>query len=253
MSDVVKDEQLDQGKPAEQQEGSKKKRPKMSRGKFWGIIAVVVVVVAVAGGGAWHWHEQPSFCAAFCHNMDQYLATYEQRPDVAGFDKYGNSVVNTSTELAVAHRTNMTTAKSDFRCMDCHHPIIKDQITEVTEWIPGNYYDPLYEPTLKELTKNWGVEDATEFCANENCHAYLLGEDGKLNREKLAKTTANREFNPHEMHHENLNMQCSTCHKGHRASVLACTSCHQHENVEVPYGWLTQKESNELMAKTFGS
>ena len=48
-------------------------------------------------------------------------------------------------------------------------------------------------------------------------------------------------------------MQCTTCHKGHRASVVACTGCHEHENVAVPDGWLTYQQSQDLMAKSFGN
>lgn len=43
-------------------------------------------------------------------------------------------------------------------------------------------------------------------------------------------------------HHEEL--ECTTCHKAHRASVMYCTQC--HAQAEVPEGWLSMAESNNL-------
>ena len=49
-------------------------------------------------------------------------------------------------------------------------------------------------------------------------------------------------YNPHEAHH--MELECTTCHKAHRASVMYCTQC--HAQAEVPEGWLSMGESNEL-------
>ena len=39
-------------------------------------------------------------------------------------------------------------------------------------------------------------------------------------------------------------IECSECHKAHRASVMYCTQC--HSEAEVPEGWLTVAEANKL-------
>ena len=50
------------------------------------------------------------------------------------------------------------------------------------------------------------------------------------------------EFNPHKAQHGEI--ECSECHKAHRASVMYCTQC--HSEAEVPEGWLTVAEANKL-------
>lgn len=61
----------------------------------------MLAVVIVGGVGMYQWHETPQFCAAFCHNMDQYLDTYEQEQGSAGTDKYGNQVANTNAMITL--------------------------------------------------------------------------------------------------------------------------------------------------------
>ena len=223
----------------------KQKRPRNKK-KILGTLAIVVVVFAAAGFGFYTWHEQPSFCAAFCHNMDQYLETYEQEQGVEGFDKYGNEMENTNAAMSTLHRANMTTAKPTITCLMCHEPTLPEQASEGIAFVTGNYLDPLDERVGYDLTR-WHNADATTFCANENCHSYLLGEDGLVDRSKLEHVTASMEFNPHDTHHANAQMTCTNCHKGHRASVMQCTSCHEHEDVAVPDGWLTAEEDQQLM------
>ena len=75
-------------------------RLKRKSNKKLGIITAVVLVIAVAGVGFWAWHETPGFCAAFCHNMDEYLYTYNEQQGVGGVDKYGNAVKNTNAMMA---------------------------------------------------------------------------------------------------------------------------------------------------------
>lgn len=230
----------------------KKKRKKMSRKKFWSIIGIVVVVLVIAGAGMWKWHEEPSFCSTFCHIEADYVANYSQEQGVQGTDKYGNPVSNTNAMMSVLHRSNDTTAKPEIKCVDCHVPNMEELAHDGVNFVSGNYYLPRTERDGAALMK-WDGKESSQLCANENCHSYLLGADGKVDRKKLEKTTAGMEFNPHDTHHANLEMQCTTCHKGHRASVVACTGCHEHENVEVPDGWLTYQQSQDLMAKSFGN
>lgn len=197
----------------------------------WPIIAgVVAVILVAAGAGFWVWHEQPSFCGAICHTpMDNYLATYEAPLSQPTTDKWGNEVADSSSMLAAVHGASGDT------CMDCHVPTMSEQISEGGAWLTGNYEFPLIERSADELTEASG-RDADELCLNEACH--------NLAREDLAQITADMGiYNPHDPHHTEL--ACTTCHKAHRASVMYCTQC--HAQAEVPEGWISAGESNELI------
>ncbi|MDO4182999.1 MAG: cytochrome c3 family protein [Coriobacteriia bacterium] len=241
--ELPKTEQAENAAPAEKST----KKPKTKK-KLGIVVAVIVVVVAVAGVGFWKWHETPEFCAAICHFQDPYLEGYQQEQNTAGVDKYGNQVSNTNAMMSTLHRTTQTQVWTTIACMDCHHPVIAQQISEGITWVSGNYYDPLTEKTTADLTHWEGtVEDA--FCANANCHAYLVGEDGMVDRDKLEKTTWSLDFNPHSTHHEGIQPSCTECHKGHRASVNMCTAC--HDEATLPAGWISYQESADLMSKVF--
>ena len=67
-----------------------------------------------------------------------------------------------------------------------------------------------------------------------------------MTREELTEKTADREFNPHVMQHDNYD--CSTCHKAHRASIYYCTKCHSEAADDLPAGWLTMKDAEKLGA-----
>ena len=229
-----------------------KKKRERSPKRLWTTIGVVALVVAVAGFGFYQWHEQPSFCASFCHNMDEYLFTYSEEQGVAGTDKYGNEVSNTNAMMSTLHRANQTTALPTITCLMCHVPTIPEQMDEGIKMVTGNYYDPLDERIGDGLT-HWRGVDSTAFCANENCHAYLLGEDGLVDRKKLEHATANRDFNPHDTYQAAQQMECTNCHKGHRASTIVCTGCHEHENVELPDGWVSYPESQQILMQAFNA
>lgn len=224
---------------------TKNASPSKKRKKRGAVIGVIVAVLVVAGVGFYQWHETPGFCAAFCHNMDQYLDTYEEPQNTVGYDKYGNQVSNTNAMMSTLHRQNATTGKSDITCMDCHHAIVGEQVSEGIGWATGNYLDPLDERVGDDLTKWWG-EPGGRFCVNENCHAYLLDGNGGINRDRLEASTVWMDFNPHSQHHGDMQIACTECHKGHRASVYMCTGC--HDDIEVPDGWITYQENQELMA-----
>ena len=72
--------------------------------------------------------------------MDEYLDTYAHEKGVAGVDKWGNEVSNTSAMVATLHASNATTGKSTVACMDCHHAVIGQQVSEGVHWVTGNYY-----------------------------------------------------------------------------------------------------------------
>lgn len=193
------------------------------------IAGVAVAIVIVAGAGFWVWHEQPSFCGAICHTpMDNYLATYEADLNEPTTDKWGNEVTDPHSMLAAYH------GKLGNTCMDCHIPTLGEQVSEGGAWLTGNYAFPLVERTANELTETSGREP-DELCLNEACH--------NITRDDLVEKTAEMGiYNPHEAHH--MELECTTCHKAHRASVMYCTQC--HAQAEVPEGWLSMGESNNL-------
>ena len=203
------------------------KRP---RKRWTTAVAVVAVVLVVAGAGLWAWHEQPSFCSAICHNpMDPYLPTYEAEPGQPTADKWGNEVADAAGLMAASHR-----AENGDTCMSCHVPTLGEQISEGMTWVSGDYYDPLSERNLDDLTAARGVE-GDEFCLNEACHNYT--------RDELVELTSDRAFNPHVAQHEER--ECSDCHKAHRSSVMVCAQC--HTEAEIPQGWISPVEDAMLM------
>lgn len=206
-----------------------KKKPK----KAVIIAGVVAAVVVVAGAGFFVWHEQPSFCAAICHDpMDPYLATYEAESTEGAEDKYGNTV-DGSTMLAAVHRVD-----AEATCLSCHEPTMSQQVNEGLAWVSGDFSSPLEERTLSELAEAQGKK-YDEFCLNEACHE-LLDRDG------LATVTSHLERNYHDQEsapHGEV-AECGDCHKAHTQSVVMCTQC--HADAEVPDGWLTYKEYQAL-------
>lgn len=203
----------------------------MGKRKRLGItLGCVVAVLVLAGAGLTVWHEQPSFCAAICHDpMDSYLPTYEATPGESATDKWGNDVEDASSMLAAVHGEVGKT------CMDCHVPQLGEQMTEGLEWVTGNYDSPLGERTATQLLEARGIENSDEFCMNDSCHPYT--------RDDLEKKTAwMGKINPHTPQHGE--QKCTTCHKAHRTSVNYCTQC--HTDAVVPDGWIDYTESKRL-------
>lgn len=204
--------------------------PKKKKTKKLAIIGAICVVIIAAGIGFWTWHEQPSFCNAICHSpMDPYLPTYEAESGQAAVDKWGDEVVDGSYMLASVHRT-----EADARCMTCHVPVISEQVGEAFTWIAGDYYDPLDERTLDDLTEARG-SDPDEFCLNSACHDVTRSDLEQLTKDKY-------KFNPHTPQHGA--QDCTACHKAHRQSVLLCTEC--HTEAVVPDGWVSADEGKKL-------
>lgn len=224
------------------------------KGKKWAVLAVVVAIVAVAGAGLWKWHEMPSFCASLCHIEQTYVDNYMQDQGVSGTDKYGNEVSNTNAMMATLHRETKATAKPEILCVDCHIPNMMELAHDGVSYTTGNYVMPRDERSAERLM-SWDGLEGSQFCVNDTCHVYLRGADGLVDKTELAKSTEAKAaitgFNPHEQHHEGIDMSCTSCHKGHRASVVMCTSCHEHEDITLPDGWITAAESNELMSEQF--
>ena len=222
------------------QEGQEEQKKPKNKKKIGIIVGTIAVVVVVAGIGLFVWHEQPSFCGAICHTpMDEYLATYSAPLGESTTDKWGNEVEDSSAMMATLHAASEADGGADADCLSCHDAVFSEQVTEGINWLIGNYYDPLNERTTDDLTEPVADKDGESFCLNEDCH--------DLTRDDLIELTADLgEYNPHlEQHGET---ECSDCHKGHRASVNACTEC--HTTAYVPDGWLTVEEEEELLIYT---
>lgn len=214
------------------------------RKKRWIVLGAVVAVLVVAGAGFWVWHEQPSFCNAICHTpMDPHLATYEGQSGQPGVDKWGNTVEDAGVMLAVSHKE-----LDDATCLSCHVPTIQEQIDEGLHWVGGNYLYPLEERTLTTLNKYRQLENPEEFCLNDACHHVNDAGEALLAREDLARETADMgERNPHVVEANHQILECSDCHKAHRAPVMACSRC--HDDAEIPEGWLSAEEAAQLSAE----
>lgn len=226
--------------------------PKKKRTKKLAIVGVVIVTLAAAGAGMAVWHESPSFCSTMCHIEDTYVDNYMQEQGAPGVDKYGCAVSNTNAMMAVLHRNTKATAKPEIVCVDCHVPNFAELAHDGMNYVTGNYPMPRDERTATRLM-SWDGKPGESFCANGKCHVYLLGDDGMLDFGKLEASTKSRAFNPHERYHENLALDCTACHKGHRASTVVCTGCHEHEMVELPDGWVPYAESRQAMANVFNA
>lgn len=223
------DNKEDISKKSQETDSKKAHKSRFSR-KAIVTVCTVCAVLVVAFAGFWAWHEQPSFCNAICHDpMDPYLPTYEASSGASAVDKWGNEVEDGAGLMAAVHRED-----ADATCMSCHVPTLSEQIGEGVNWITGNFYSPLDERSLNDLTEARGVEKE-EFCLNESCH--------NLSRSDLIELTADEyEFNPH--HGQHGAQDCTACHKAHRESVMLCTEC--HSEAEVPEGWVSAQEGKEM-------
>lgn len=196
------------------------------------IVGAVVAAIVVCGCGMWVWHEQPGFCNAFCHTpMDPYVETYYAQADGAATDKWGNAVTNADAMMAAPH------AQAGVTCLDCHIPSLEQQVGEAREEVTGGYDYPLQEQTVKVLLQDSGrAGNSDTMCLASGCH--------DLTRADLTELTADMPRNPHSWQHGEI--ECDTCHKSHRASVLACTQCHEDAEFELPSGWVDWTEAQHI-------
>ena len=78
------------------------------------------MLAAASGLGLWQYHQQPKFCAAVCHVMDPYLASWSE-----------------SEFLVSAH------ADEGLACLDCHEASLEEQLHEAKVFVTNQYEDPL--------------------------------------------------------------------------------------------------------------
>jgi cytochrome c nitrite reductase small subunit len=111
--------------------------------------------------------------------------------------------------LAYAH------AEENITCLECHEPTIQQQMEEGIKFVTKDYENPLQE---RKFDQEWCLR----------CH-----EHGSY--EELTQRTEELELNPHDSHYGE--MECSICHKVHRASEDYCAQC--HDPVATGTGWIT--------------
>jgi hypothetical protein len=160
-------------------------------------IVIVLIVGMVTGGVVWH--QKPSFCAT-CHTpMKSYVDGY----------KSGNKSL-----MITMHATG----KTALVCLDCHKPTIKEQLTEASRWITGNYDFPL----------NHQAFGTRRFCLSPGCHVEA----------DIIKATKDYggavSYNQHDPRHGKL--ECYRCHSMHGQSSFMCNQCH---NLKLPDGWVS--------------
>lgn len=184
-------------------------KAKRSKRKWPLVLGIVAFAFIVAGTGLWIWHETPGFCGTVCHDT---MYSY-----VEGFEE--------SDYLVHDH------AEAGLVCLDCHEPVIEDQLKELQVQLSGNYRTPLAQ-----------METDDSFCLRDGCHTresietatsdYTAPSGEKVNPHS---TTVADKFsdsdNPHEISGNTIS--CSNCHTSHRKSAgigYCYEACHHAKN-----------------------
>lgn len=193
------------------------------------IIAVTVLAVAGLAIGAVKWHETPGFCAAFCHNMKPYLASYTgERKSQDG-----------TALLAQSH------ALQGITCLNCHEAKVDQQVQELITYVKGDYPTPLEQRAFPDdfclrchgtredviaRTANYQVKYtiSADLQARLAAAGYDLSQHTNINPHSILLNTAN----PNNPHGAGATLiQCSRCHSMHNESpkLDTCYSCHHTE------------------------
>lgn len=167
--------------------GTKNKKKFFTKKKVLIGIGLLIVVMFGSGFAVLKASENPSFCG-FCHNMDSYLASYEE-----------------GSLLAKKH------ADEDIGCQDCHEETLGKKIKKGVKFVTGNYETPMEK-------RDFGT---MEFCLD--CH----NDPEKVEKDfetVKAETVFEDGSNPHENH--NGDLDCNVCHNMHQKSEVLCQDCH---------------------------
>ena len=117
-------------------------------------------------------------------------------------------------------------ATSAIPCQTCHPRTIGELLGEIVTYARGEYEAPLQEQ-----------KHPLEECFQ--CHGSY---------EEVIQSTEGLELNPHDSHISEISeMECSICHKMHRASEDYCAQC--HGPVATGLGWTTEvSPTTEVLA-----
>jgi len=196
-NDSVLDSTETDADSAEPDAAEEKETPKKKRSKkkLLIVLGVIGVVLVALGIGGVAWHSTPGFCSTVCHSP--------MAPYVEGFYSGDTKL------LVTAH------AEEGEECLDCHKATLGEQLSEAMSWISGNFTDPL--PMTKTGTRAFCLE----------CHD---SEEIKLATVNYNGTARN----PHDSHYGD-SLECFSCHRVHRESVMYCNSC--HPDIRGPEDW----------------
>lgn len=168
-------------------------------------LGIIILISGLATGGI-IWHKQPGFCDS-CHTpMNTYVEDY---------------YAGDSTRMITRHASG----DSIYKCVECHHSTIGEQLREGVLWLTGNYTYPLE-------TREIGTRS---FCLSSGCH-----EEAKI-IEATSKHNTSFSFSQHEPRHGK--QECYTCHSMHGESVYTCNQCH---SFELPEGWISPQPNGVI-------
>lgn len=164
------------------------------------LVALVLVGfagVAVVWGHFWDFQvgTPSSETCGSCHILEDYVNT-----------------LTDSTMLASNH------ARNDIGCVDCHAYDLDQQLTETIAYLQGDYDQPFFRAKY---------EMDTCFA----CHEHQSYDQLAWRTTDLGVTDAQaggHDANPHQPPHYS-ELECHTCHRMHRPSVLLCSECHAYE------------------------
>jgi hypothetical protein len=189
--------------------------------------AVTVVMAGLVTGGL-VWHQKPGFCG-ICHTpMNSFVEGYRSGDKTLMVTSHatGKSILHNGDQTLTT--TSHTTGNKTLVCLDCHKPTIKEQVTEASHWITGNYYFPLKQRTF----------GTRSFCLSEGCH--IEADIIKATKDYGGAVLYNQHEPPHGR------QECYSCHSVHGQSVLMCNQCHK---LKLPDGWTSPAPNGVITTK----
>ncbi|WP_228845488.1 cytochrome c3 family protein [Phototrophicus methaneseepsis] len=109
-------------------------------------------------------------------------------------------------------------------CVDCHSMSFEQQLHETVAYLQDDYTQPF-------TRAEYGMETCFQ------CHEHGSYDQIAWRTTDLGVTdgkTKGHEANPHQSPHYD-DLECNTCHRMHRESVLFCSECHAFEfRIPVP-------------------
>lgn len=162
-----------------------------------GVAFVAFVGVMAVWGHFWEFRfgNPSSESCASCHILDSY------------FDSQNDPIM-----LASRH------AQQGLTCVDCHPRTLEDQIHETLAYLQDDYRFPFRRAQYPMTT-----------CFE--CHSHSSYDQIAWRTTDLGITDPQAMgyyANPHQPPHYS-NLECHTCHRVHRESVLMCSECHMFE------------------------
>jgi hypothetical protein len=162
-----------------------------------GLLLLAFAGVAVVWGHYWDFRvgDPTSESCASCHILDTYV----------------NSLSD-DTLLVQRH------VQAGYGCVDCHERTLQDQIHETITYLQQDYQVPFMR-----------AQYSMDTCFS--CHEHTSYEQLAWRTMDLGVTDAQARghaANPHQSPHYS-DLECHSCHRMHRPSVLLCSECHAYQ------------------------